>query len=938
MPPDDTSQHQTLATMSASYTREEEQFAAVDLSETGYESESWSTPALFVDYDNLDGKRGDRIPLRGRFDDDRPRHGRLDEELSEYDDAYMDDVEQPAAQGLLGGLARVAKRHAKRTVPKPAFLMCGLAVVLVLIVLASIASNGPYPDESVERSSRPNITLGHVFNYTFGPRFPLYQWENGNDGDFSFASEGSIYIQHVEQGNKSTLLQAADAVDSNGNRINFRSYKISRDLQYILLETDHEKGWRHSFFANYWVWNVADKKAEHLTTSKSDKSIPGEIGSGKVALALWSPSGHHVAWVRDNDLYVTMDAKTEVRITTDGSKDIINGIADWVYEEEVLGTHDAMWFSPGGTHLAYLKFNETLVPEYHLQYYEKNQKVSYPEEVSIKYPKPGAQNPVVSLHVATPSSPNATGLDVPVEFDMAQYFPDDDRLIVEVNWVREDAMLVRMTNRIQSHQKLFLTELKTSATGATWKSNLVRQDVVSDNGWINRLQPIVFVPPSKAVGRQNPSYLEVMEDENGYAHIAYFSTVTEVKPTAWLTSGLWEIADIVGIDGERGIVYFTSTERGPSQRHLYSVHLDGSNKHALTPPMNYSSSIILPPLEFQPNGTTAVDPDAKDIGYYTANFSPRCAYYLLQYRGPDIPWSRVVKADGSWFQDVADNQRLRDILPLYAVPKRKFFQIPSGAKSDGKGGVLNMNVQMQVPYDFDPHAKKKYPVLMRVYGGPNSQLVQQSYSVDFMTAVTSAGGFISIIVDGRGTGFMGRAYRSTVANHLGSVEVEDQIAAAQWLRQQPYVDASRIAIWGWSYGGYMATKVVEANSGLFAVGMAVAPVTDWRYYDSIYTERYMKTPRMNPEGYDKSMVREMEGFEKTKFLLVHGTADDNVHFQNTASLVWRLTGNGIRNYRVQVYTDSDHSMSAGGANREVYVLLWDFVMEAFGERRAPIGI
>ncbi|KAJ3021258.1 hypothetical protein HKX48_008887 [Thoreauomyces humboldtii] len=929
-------------------------FAAVDLSETSHDNlldGSWDTTAVFVDSANsmrkTDGRGGPAgIPLQGRKT--HPGRGgpggrrRLDED-DEYDDAYMDDVEDDS--GLLGGFRQTAKKQAKHYLRKPWFLMCGLGLILGLIILSSVASKGgsiaPVEQEKSTGPTLLNVTLAHVMNGTFQAVPSTQTWITaGVDGSQSFRRGNVVGVRHVETGNETILME--DAKDPSGNQLEFNEAFISNDLEFVLVETDYEKGWRHSFFANYWLWSVLERKATPLATSKPDKAIPDQLGSGKISLALWSPTDNHVAWVRDNDIYVTLNANVEVRITHDGSKDLINGIADWVYEEEVLGTHDAMWFSTKGTHIAYLKFNESEVPEYKLPYYQRKQPSSYPEEIAVKYPKPGYPNPIVTLHIASPSAANASEIDLPVDLDPAHNFLDDDRIISDVTWVSDVSLLVRTTNRVQDSQRLFL--VANDGSGA-WKGKMVRSRTETDGGWITKLRPLQFVPPSSAVGRAAPSYVELMENKAGYLHLAYFSSVDSAEPSVWLTSGKWEVDSILGVDAGTGRVYYSSGEEGPTQRHIYSVRLD-TEKEKLTPPKSLPNDLTgLPSWTFSLDGQSdgpILGAAADNTGWYSATFSPGCGYYVLDYQGPDVPWSRVIKVDSEWTGAETDNKRVRDQLPMYAMPHRSYIQIPTAAKplsaDDGEASPLAaaapippqqmMNAILEVPYGFDRNGTIRYPVLMRVYGGPNSQLVQQRFGIDMQSAIVSAGGFISLTVDGRGTGFMGRAFRSSVASHLGSVEVDDQIAAAKWLGEQSFVDPERIAIWGWSYGGYMTSKVVEADSGLFKVGMAVAPVTDWMYYDSIYTERYMKTPRSNAEGYEKSAVVNMDGFKKGHFLLVHGTGDDNVHFQNSASLVYHLTGAHVRNYRVQFYTDSDHSMGANGANREVFILLWNFLNDA----------
>lgn len=260
------------------------------------------------------------------------------------------------------------------------------------------------------------------------------------------------------------------------------------------------------------------------------------------------------------------------------------------------------------------------------------------------------------------------------------------------------------------------------------------------------------------------------------------------------------------------------------------------------------------------------------------------------------------------------------LFDTYSIPTVEYTTIKN-ANGD------NMNAKIVYPPNFDP--SKKYPVLMNPYGGPNSQTVNMKYNVGFMYFLTS-NDVITLIVDGRGTGFKGRAYRTCVASHLGMYEIQDQIEAAKYMAKLEYVDSKRIGIWGWSYGGYVTSKVVEADSRVFSLAMAVAPVTDWKFYDTVYTERFMKTPVQNPVGYLNSAVTSMEGFKHVSFLMIHGTADDNVHFQNSAELVWHLTGAGIKDYTAQYYTDSDHSIYENGANSLVYGKMLTFLCDKWG--------
>ncbi|KAJ3026633.1 hypothetical protein HDV00_011701, partial [Rhizophlyctis rosea] len=569
-------------------TPEDRGFSAVDLSDKPRSPPlSDSKSAIRMTSMNGNGLARDshspsaRIPLaeRGKGGGEE---GEYDEDEGSYvddfdDDGLLDDIERGRR---VGGRKREFgggeyKDRLLTILRRPWVLMCGLAGVLVIIVLMSVAaSNPPVEDEGHPTgSSLPNVTLGHILNYTFWPQSAHYNWvKAGPDGSYLSYQQGSYVLKHIEFENVTVLAEQADLVDANGNLLSPREVMVSYDGKYLLLETDYEKGWRHSFFANYWIFDVEKKTASPLTTSKPDKEIPEEIGNGKVALAVWSPKNHHVAWVRQNDLFVKMNAEIEVRITTDGSKDLINGITDWVYEgmcvvfglplspetssaslrrfpplecaEEVYGAHEALWFSPDGSRLAYLKFNETLVPEYRLQLYMHEKENQYPTDVGIKYPKAGAPNPTVTLHIATPSSPNANTRSIPVSFNSTLYFPDEDRLITEVVWISDnDKLLVRVMNRVQDVQRVFVVEYMAGANGteSRWEGRVVRDEANQDGGWFNKLQPITPIPPSPAIGRQNPSYIELMEDESGWTHLAYFADVGDKSPKTWLTRGEWEV-------------------------------------------------------------------------------------------------------------------------------------------------------------------------------------------------------------------------------------------------------------------------------------------------------------------------------------------------------------------------------------------------------------
>ncbi|KAF8926619.1 hypothetical protein BGZ52_005385, partial [Haplosporangium bisporale] len=395
-------------------------------------------------------------------------------------------------------------------------------------------------------------------------------------------------------------------------------------------------------------------------------------------------------------------------------------------------------------------------------------------------------------------------------------------------------------DRRKNHEKLVLVNPSTLAGKVVREWNAGKED----GGWIDMQQSIRYVAPSKAVSAGG--YLDI-GNNNGYNHIALYTPINNPNPK-WLTSGEWEVQTISAVNDNIGTVYYISTEKSGVERHLYSVSLDSGEREALS--------------------------DVTQTGYYDVSFSTGTGYYLLSYRGPEVPWQKVKKADDAKFNiDLEENNDLRAVIEGTQVPTRRW----STVKLNGR----DCNYMEFLPPGFKP--EQKHPVLFQVYGGPNSQLVDTQFQLGFSAVVAAAQKlrYVVVVVDGRGTGVQGRDFRIQVVNQLGKYETEDQIAAGQHWKTLSYVDPERLAIWGWSYGGFMASKVTEADSGVFKAAMAVAPVTDFRFYDAVYTERYMNQPTTNHAGYDTTMVSNMTGFNNSEFLLIHGTGDDNVHVQNS---------------------------------------------------------
>ncbi|ORY39631.1 hypothetical protein BCR33DRAFT_720079 [Rhizoclosmatium globosum] len=833
-----------------------------------------------------------------------------------------------------------------QTLRSPATVLALLALLLVAVVALSVQKpEGEEMDQTAAEGANKLLPfdMDALHSSLFTPELATREWVSGDkDGTYLVKDASSNLVLHHVDTKETTIIAAQADLVIDHAILQYSKYILSPTLKHILFASNLEKRWRHSYFGTYHIYDV-EKKTLKLLTVKDDTpasttppkrdtttSDPQDFpGKGKINLALFSPSGETVAWIRDNNMFLTSTTtETEVQLTTDGSFDTMNGIADWVYEEEVLSTSQAMWFSPDGSKLAYLKFRDDKVPSYKVQlfFHESGDGQQYPDEIGIKYPKAGMNNPVVTLHIADPSATSASARDIPIAYTPVEsVFPDDDRLIVECKWLLEgDALMVRMMNRVQDHQRLFLIKAPEAGNAnGTWIGTLVRDEKSVDGAWLTSLlQPIHVLP--KSASRATPSYLELAEDSTGHVHIAHYNSISAKVPSTWLTKGDFEVTSIVHVDSERGVVYYMATKEGSMQRHLYSVKLGSvwGSSTKLTPPKGVNWPASVPSWKLEGGGEDGGILNG-EVGWYDVSFSKGGGFFLCTYSGPDVPFQKIVSLyDSALNFPFKTNEKAMQNLKKYAMPRELFTTVPI------TNNIL-LNAKVVVPHDFSPFSAKKYPVLINVYGGPNSQTVAMRYGLSFETALAAAG-YVIMYVDPRGTCCKGRAFRTVVSKQLGKIESADVVAAAQWIVGLGFVDPSRIAVWGWSYGGFLAAKVIEQNSPLIRTGISVAPVTDWKFYDSVYTERYMKTPLLNPKGYETSAVANMTGFKKAEFLLVHGTGDDNVHFQNSLSLIWKFTTEQVHNYQVQFYPDSDHSMSAANAYNELFVLMQKFLDTRFG--------
>lgn len=651
--------------------------------------------------------------------------------------------------------------------------------------------------------------------------------------------------------NVSTGEEVGVLLDGSSLEIDFSSYSFNADETKALLATAVEPIYRRSSKGIYYVVDLATGQKQQL------------MGGEKISYATLSPDNTRVAFVKDNNLYITeLSSQKVTRLTADGEANkIINGAADWVYEEEFSMAQAFKW-SPDGKKIAFIRFDESEVPEFNMQTWGP----LYPKDYRFKYPKAGGKNALVSIHVVDISSLAIQKMDAGTETD--QYLP-------RLYWTQDSNQLafIRL-NRLQNQLDLL------HANASTGKSKLILSEISKTYVDLDYNDDLQYLSDGNSFVRTS--------EQDGYKHVYHHRM--DGSLIRQLTSGTWEVSSMVGIDEKAKKLYYVSTEASPLERNFYVIQLDGKGKKSLTP--------------------------AK--GSHTINMSPDFSYFIDYYTTAETPVKvTLYEASGKERKVLEDNRELRERMSRFALGKKEFFSFPT------LDGTL-LNGYLIKPADFDPN--KKYPVLMYVYGGPGSQNVLNAWggSRDFWHQHLAAEGYLVASIDNRGTGARGRDFKHATYANLGKLETIDQIEGAKYLAKMPFVDPTRIGIWGWSYGGYMSSLSLMIGHEVFKTAIAVAPVTTWRYYDTIYTERYLQTPQLNPAGYDNNSPITHVNKLKGNFLLIHGTGDDNVHFQNAVDLVNALIA-ANKQFESFYYPNRNHGISGGNTTWHLYTQMTDFL-------------
>lgn len=644
-----------------------------------------------------------------------------------------------------------------------------------------------------------------------------------------------------------TLLDSKDFAELQG----IDSYTFSKDEKKLLIANNSDQIFRHSFVADYFIYD---------TTTKSLV----KLADYKVQEPTFSPDGTKIAYVYQNNMYVyDIASKKHLQVTADGKKNsIINGVTDWVYEEEFSFVRAYDW-NLGSDKIAFIRFDETNVPEFSMDLYSEG---LYPTQSVFKYPKAGEKNSDVSLHIYDLKSGKTQ------KINLNNY---NDFYIARIKWTNDvNTLSAQVLNRHQDNLDLLFID---GISGTT-------QSVLNekDKAYVDVTDNLTFL--------KDNSFIWTSE-KDGFNHIYHYDKTGKLKKQ--ITKGSWEVTNYYGFDEKNGMIYYQSVENGSINRDVYAIKLDGSAKKRLTSQTGTNAATFSPNFQYFINSFSS----AKNAPKYTLN---------------DSKTGKEIKV-------IASNEKLEEKLAAYNLPAKEFFELTTE-----KGNKLN--AWMIKPKDFD--ANKKYPVFMYQYSGPGSQQVDNTWNGidDYWFMMLAQQGYIVACVDGRGTGFKGAEFKKCTQKELGKFEVIDQIDAAKVIGNYSYVDKTRIGIFGWSFGGFMASNCIFQGADVFKTAIAVAPVTSWRYYDSIYTERYMQTPQENASGYDANSPITHVSKLKGNFLLIHGTADDNVHVQNTMKMVEALV-QANKQFDWAIYPDKNHGIYGGKTRLQLYTKMTNFIKE-----------
>ena len=644
----------------------------------------------------------------------------------------------------------------------------------------------------------------------------------------------------------------------------FDDYIMSPDEKLILIQTETKPIYRHSFTAVYYIYNVRNNTLEPLSNN------------GPQQVPLFSPDGNQIAFVRNNNIFLVklLFGNSESQVTKDGEYNkVLNGIPDWVYEEE-FSFNRAFDFSADSKMIAYIRFDESQVPMYSFPWYKgmapaKEEYATYPGSYTYKYPKTGEVNSTVTVHTYDIKSHVTRQMDLPL---------DKDGYIPRIKFTSDPEKLAIMTlNRHQNRFDLYLANPRSATCKVA-----IRDE---DEQYIKEQEygSIAFYP----------NHIVLMSERDGYNHLYLYTIAGNL--IRQITKGNYEVTSLQGYDESTGTTYYTSNEGSPLRTAVYKIDSKGKKTKL----------------------------SAKE-GTNSALFSKNFAYFINTYSSKDTPTEITLNDNkGRKLGTLLDNKELKEQISRLNMPTKEFFTFKT---SEG----VELNGWIMKPVNFD--ANKKYPVIMHQYSGPGSQQVLDKWGIGsfgdggMFEAYMCDKGYIMVCVDGRGTGGRGAAFEKCTYLSIGVKESKDQVETARYLSTLPYIDGSRIGIWGWSFGGYNTLMSMSDGSGAFKAGVAIAAPSDWHFYDTVYTERFMRTPKENGEGYNAGSAISRAPQLQGKLLLIHGTADDNVHYQNAAEYSEALV-QANKQFEMQVYTNRNHGISGGNTRNHLMNRVANFFLE-----------
>lgn len=708
---------------------------------------------------------------------------------------------------------------------------------------------------SLATAQKKDITLEEIWNGTFGTE--RMNSLNSMNGDFYtlLNFNKATKSTSVDKYSYATLEKVETIIDSKdlADLKYFENYEFNNNESKLILGVDTEPIYRHSSIGIFYVYDLASKTLQLI-----DKE--------KIQEPTFSPDSKKVAFSKQNNLFIKNLETSEItQITFDGKKNhIINGICDWVYEEEFSFVKAFEW-SSNSENIAFLRFDETEVPTFSMDVFGTN---LYPTQQVFKYPKAGEKNADVTLHIYKISTNKTSKINV-----------GDYEYIPRIKWTNNTDLLYATTlNRHQNNLNLF------AVNASDLSSKLVLNEI--DKAYVDVHDNLSFLTDNSFIWTS---------EKDGFNHIYHYDK--NGKLINQITSGNWEVTNFYGVDENAKTVFYQSVEDGSINRTIYSVGLDGKNKKRLS----------------NNNGTN------------NASFSKNLNYFINTFSDANTPPIYTLhNSGGKQLKEILNNNKLSENLKSYNLSKKEFFTLKT---ANGE-----FNAWMLKPVNFDPN--KEYPLFMTQYSGPGSQSVSNSWNSanDYWFQYLTDQGYIVACVDGRGTGFKGADFKKSTYLNLVKYETIDQIDAARQFGKLAYINENEIGIWGWSFGGHMSTNCLLKGEGTFKMAIAVAPVTSWRFYDTVYTERFMRTPQENPEGYDDNSPINYADKLQGKFLLVHGSGDDNVHVQNTMRLTNALI-EANKPFDQAIYPDRTHGIYRGKNTRlHLYTKMTNFIKENLGER------